>query len=169
MRTELEVFLDIWERESAKTLKLIDSLPLDGYDFRPDPDGRSLGEMAWHIPEAEAYGTFGIERGGLTSPENRPPGIERPRTIPELSSGFARIHAEAVARVKKLSEEDLDRPIAFFGGQSNAIRNVLWDFVLLHGIHHRGQLAMLARQFGGQPAGMFGPTRETMPLRKPAG
>ena len=30
-------------------------------DIRPDPDGRSLGELAWHLAEMEAYGTFAIE------------------------------------------------------------------------------------------------------------
>jgi uncharacterized damage-inducible protein DinB len=165
MKNELELFKEIWERESGKTLKLLESLPAGGYDFCPDPDGRSLGEMAWHIPEAEAYGTFGIERGGL-EPNEKSSGIERPRTIPELSIGFARVHADAVARVQKLKPDDLERPISFFGGPPRTVRDVLWDFVLLHGIHHRGQLGLLARQFGGQPSGLYGPTRETMPLRK---
>lgn len=166
MKNELELFREIWEQESAKTLKLLESLPAEGYDFRPDPEGRSLGELAWHIPEAEAYGTFGIERGGF-SPDERPPGIERPRTIPELSSGFARVHADAAARIGKLTTDDLDRSISFFGNTTNTIRNVLWDFVLLHGIHHRGQLTLLARQSGGRPSSVYGPTRETMPLRRP--
>jgi len=164
--TELELFMQIWERESNKTQKLLEALPADGYDYRPDNEGRSLGEMAWHIPEAEAYGTFGIERGGLSTPSEKPPGIERPKTIAELSTGFARVHADAVARVQKLKPEDLDRSISFFGGQTQTIRDVLWDFVLLHGIHHRGQLGLLARQSGGQPTSVYGPTRETMPLRK---
>jgi len=167
MRNELEVFREIWERESAKTLKLLESLPADGYDFRPDAEGRSLGELAWHIPEAEAYGTFGIERGGFSANE-RPAGIERPRTIPELSSGFTRVHAEAAARMEKLTPDDLDRSITFLGNTTNTIRNVLWGFVLLHGIHHRGQLTLMARQFGGQPSSVYGPTRETMPLRRPS-
>jgi len=45
MKTELENFNDVWERETAKTIKLFESLPRDGYDFRPDPEGRSLGEL----------------------------------------------------------------------------------------------------------------------------
>jgi uncharacterized damage-inducible protein DinB len=167
MKSEFELFMEIWEREAAKTRKLFDALPVDGYDFRPDPDGRSIGEMAWHIPEAEAYGTFGIERGGLSAPSEKPPGIERPKSIQELGAGYARVHGEAVARVQKLQADDLDRPISFFGGAPSSVRDVLWDFVLLHGIHHRGQLGLLARQYGGQPTGVYGPTREVMPLRKP--
>ncbi|HMC21235.1 MAG TPA: DinB family protein [Thermoanaerobaculia bacterium] len=165
MKTELENFNDVWEHETAKTIKLFESLPREGYDFRPDPEGRSLGELAWHLAEVEAYGSFGIERGGI-SPDPRPPGLQRPKTVVELGPGFERIHRDAVARVKKLRPEDLDRSVTFFSGQPIAIRDVLWDFMLLHGIHHRGQLAMLCRQSGGRPASLFGPTRETAPLRR---
>jgi uncharacterized damage-inducible protein DinB len=166
MKNEIEIFNDLWERETAKTIQLLQSLPRDKYDFRPDPEGRSLGELAWHLAEGEAYGSFGIERGGMSA-EARPPGLDRPRTIGELAPGFERIHRDAAARVKKLRPEDLDRSIQFFTGQPISVRDVLWDFMLLHGIHHRGQLALMCRQSGGRPAPLFGPTRETMPLRKP--
>ncbi len=164
MKNELESFNDLWERETAKTIKLLESLPRDGYDFRPDPEGRSLGDLAWHLAEIEGYGSFGIERGGI-SPDPRPPGLHRPRTVEELRPGFERIHHDAVERVKKLRPEELDRSITYFSGQPIAIRDVLWDF--MHGIHHRGQLALLCRQSGGRPASMFGPAREAMPLRRP--
>jgi uncharacterized damage-inducible protein DinB len=165
MKNELDLFKETWERESAKTIKLLDCLPVDRYDFRPDPEGRSLGELAWHLAEAEAYGTFSIERGGF-SRDARPPGLERPRKVEELRPGFERIHRDAVARVQKLRPDDLDRSINFFTGQPIAIRDVLWDFMLLHGIHHRGQLSMMCRQSGGKPSSLYGPTRETLPLRK---
>ena len=165
MKSELELFIETWEREATKTIKLLEALPRDGYDFRPDPDGRSLGELAWHLAEVEAYGTFGIERGAL-SPDPKPPGIERPRAVQELSANFERVHRDARARVKKLRPDDLDRSIPFFTGQRATVRDVLWDFVLLHEIHHRGQLAMLCRMSGGRPTPLFGPTRESAPLRK---
>jgi uncharacterized damage-inducible protein DinB len=165
MSDELERYFEIWEREAAKTVQLMQALPLDAYDFRPDPEGRSIGELAWHLAESEGYGSLAIERGAF-SRDVRPEGIERPRKIEELGPGFERIHRDAVARVRKLTPEDLDRSIEFFAGQPFAIRDVLWDFVLLHNIHHRGQLALLCRQAGGQPISLFGPTRETAPLRK---
>ncbi len=165
MKNELERFIETWEKESAKTIKLLEVLPKEGYDFRPDPEGRSLGELAWHLAEPEAYGSFAIERGGF-SRDVRPPGIERPRTIGELAPGLARVHKEALARVQKLTPEDLDRSITSLGGQPITVREVLWDFLLLHNIHHRGQLAMLCRLAGGRPTSLFGPTRETLPLPK---
>lgn len=167
MKNELELFREIWERENAKTMKLLESLPGDQYDFRPDADGRSLGELAWHLAEGEGYGTFAIEQGGFVRGE-KPPGIERPRKVEDLAPAYARIHRDAVARVANLKPEDLDRSIDSFSGAPTTIREVLWGFMLLHGIHHRGQLTLLARQAGGKPVSPFGPTRETSPLRKSA-
>ena len=161
---ELERYIEIWEREHAKTMKTLEALPADGYDFRPDPEGRSLGELAWHLAEGEAYGSFFIERGGFTRDE-RPPGIERPRKVEELAPAYQRVHDDALARVRKVGAEDLDRSIPSFAGETT-IRDLMWDFILLHGIHHRGQLTMLVRQSGARPVGLFGPTREIMPLPK---
>jgi len=166
MKSELESFMEIWEREAAKTVRLLESLSPHAYDFRPDAEGRSIGELAWHLAEGEAYGSFGIERGGFPRDE-RPPGLERPRTIAELGPGFQRIHGDAAERLRKLAPEDLDRSITSFSGKPITVREILWDFILLHGVHHRGQLTLLNRQAGGQPAGLFGPTREEMPLPKP--
>ena len=166
MKNELEAFIEIWETEAKKTIQLLEALPRDQYDFRPDPEARSLGEMAWHLAEGEAYGALAIERGGF-SRDVRPEGIARPRTIEELAPGFARIHGDALAAVRKLTPPDLDRQMTFIDGSPTELRWVLWNFMLLHSIHHRGQLALLCRQAGGQPVSLFGPTRETFPLRKP--
>ncbi len=166
MKDELQRFIELWDREAAKSIKLLESLPGDAYDFRPDPDGRSLGELAWHLAEMEGYAWFFIERGGFTM-EERPPGVERPRTIRELAPAFRRVHENAVEHIRKLTADDLDRSIPSFAGRTTTIREVLWDFMLHHTIHHRGQLVLLCRQAGGTPVGMYGPTREIMPLRKP--
>jgi len=52
---ELEMFLGSWEHEAKNTQRLLAALPTTQYDFRPDPKGRSLGELAWHLAEIEAY------------------------------------------------------------------------------------------------------------------
>lgn len=155
---ELEMFLTTWEREAESTLKLLRALPSTKYDFRPDPGGRSLGELAWHLAEGDAYMSFGIDRGGF-SMDAKPPNIERPRTVEALAPGYQRIHQEAVARIRKLKPEDLDRSIQFFGGPM-PIRDILWGMIVFHGIHHRGQLALMCRLAGGQAPGLYGPNRE---------
>jgi uncharacterized damage-inducible protein DinB len=157
---ELEMFLATWDREATNTVKLLQSLPPTQYDFRPDAGGRSLGELAWHLAEGDAYISYGIERGRFTM-DARPPNIERPRAVEALAPGYERVHREAVERIRKLAPEDLDRTIQFFTGPMT-IREILASAILAHGIHHRGQLSLMCRLAGGQPPGMYGPNREEM-------
>jgi uncharacterized damage-inducible protein DinB len=157
---ELDTFLASWDREAANTVKLLQALPPAQYDFRPDPGGRSLGELAWHLAESDAYISYGIERGTFGM-DAKPPNIERPRAVEALAPGFERIHREAVARVRALTPTDLDRTIQFFTGPMT-IRDILWNAIMAHGIHHRGQLSLMCRLAGGQPPGLYGPNREEM-------
>lgn len=158
---ELDMFVEMWDREAANTVKLLKALPQTQYDFRPDAGGRSLGELAWHLAEGDAYMSFGLERGDFQMSGGKPPNIERPRTIDALAPGYERVHREAVARIRKLTPADLDRSIQFFVG-SMTIREILWSALLAHGIHHRGQLALMCRLAGGQCPGLYGPNREEM-------
>jgi uncharacterized damage-inducible protein DinB len=157
---ELAQFMKVWEQETQKTLSLLRALPNDQYDFRPDAGGRSLGELAWHLAEGDAYMTHGIEQGKFDLGGSRPAGIERPKEVAALAPAFERVHRDAVERVRKLKPEDLDRKITFFSLGPVSIRDILWNMVVLHTIHHRGQLVLMCRLAGGRPPGMFGPNRE---------
>jgi uncharacterized damage-inducible protein DinB len=92
----------------------------------------------------------------------KPPNIARPRTVEDLAPGYERIHNEAATRIRKLKPEDLDRTITFVTGQPMTIRNMLWGALLLHNVHHRGQLSLMCRLAGGTAPGLYGPNREEM-------
>src|SRR5260221_11390120 len=120
---ELEMCLTSWDREAQNTVKLLRALPAAQYDFRPDSGGRSLGELAWHLAEGDAYMSYGIEAGQFRM-DAKPPNIERPKTVDGLASGYERVHREAAARLRKLKPEDLDRTIQFFTGPMS-IRDIV--------------------------------------------
>jgi uncharacterized damage-inducible protein DinB len=161
MSRELQVFFTTWDEEAKKTSAMLHALPKGQYDFRPDPSGRSLGELAWHLAEMEGYMGFGIERGKFEMGV-RPPGIERPKSIEALAPGYERVHKDALESVQKLVPADLDREIMFFTGSMMPIREILWTALLHHQIHHRGQLSVLCRLAGGAAPGTYGPNREEM-------
>ena len=128
LTNELELFLNSWESEADRTLKVLRALPVTQYDFRPDPGGRSLGELAWHLAEAEAYPTLSIERGQFNL-DSKPPNIERPRQVELLAPGWARIHNDAVARIRQLKPEDLGRSTPFSAGPT-PIGDILWKVIM---------------------------------------
>jgi uncharacterized damage-inducible protein DinB len=160
--SELERLLREWDQEAEGTIKLLKALPPTQYDFRPDAGGRSLGELAWHLAEGDAYMSAGIEAGEFRmDPDSKPPNIERPRTVEGLAPGYEQVHREAVARIRKLRPEDLDRTLPFFGS-TMSIRDIMRAAILSHNIHHRGQLALMCRLAGGKAPGLYGPNREEM-------
>ena len=66
------------------------ALPAAQYDFRPDPGGRSVGELAWHLAEGDAYMSYGIENREF-SMRMEPPNIARPRAVEALAPGYERL------------------------------------------------------------------------------
>jgi uncharacterized damage-inducible protein DinB len=165
MRNELQEFLAEWERETAGTLALMRALPADRYDYRPDPGGRSIGELAWHLAEVDAYVSLGIEQREFTFAV-KPAHIERPTTIETLAPAFGVVHEDAAARIARLEAGDLEREIRYADGEVWSIRSLLWRKLLMHAVHHRGQLTLLCRLAGGVPPGLFGHTREESAARQ---
>ncbi|HEY8258805.1 MAG TPA: DinB family protein [Gemmatimonadales bacterium] len=158
---EVETFLAVWNAEAQDTLRLLEILPPDQYDFRPDPNGRSIGEMAWHLSEIDACLSFGLALRRFRL-EDEPPDLKRPREIRLLGPGYRRIHDQAVARLEGLTSDQLEDSVTFFDGRQLTIRHVLWNELLHHLIHHRAQLVLLCRMAGGAPPGFYGPNREEM-------
>ena len=160
-QSEMDMYRAVWNAEAARTITVLEALPPDKYDFQPDPEGRSLGQLAWHLSEIDACLSFGVEHNRFRF-EDEPPNLRRPREISLLAPGYRRVHQEAVARLEAMTDEDLDRRVTFFDGRPLTIREVLWDQLLRHLVHHRGQLVLLCRMAGGTPPGLYGPNREQM-------
>jgi uncharacterized damage-inducible protein DinB len=49
-----------------------------------------------------------------------------------------------------------------FFGRDLSIRDILWSMLILHSVHHRGQLSLMCRLAGGAAPGLYGPNREEM-------
>jgi uncharacterized damage-inducible protein DinB len=159
MKLEVREFLRLWDKETDGTLELLRALPAGQYDFRPDPEGRSIGELAWHLAEVDAYVSLGVERGEFTF-AGKPPNLDRPRRIEELAPAYRIVHDDAVARLALLDDSDLYEEIRYADGRQWRTRDLLWQRLLLHHIHHRGQLTLLCRLAGGVPPALFGRRRE---------
>ena len=162
---EIQTFLATWEHESAGAIRIMESIPADKYDFRPDPKGRSIGEMAWHLSEIDGCLSFGIAERRFDMADDLPE-LKRPKEVALLGPGYRRVHELALERLNNLKPHELDEKVKYFDGSTMTIRDVLWGAMLHHFIHHRAQLVMLVRQAGGTPPGLYGPNREEMQAMK---
>jgi uncharacterized damage-inducible protein DinB len=166
MQTGLQEFLTHWERETEGTLALLPALPTDQYDFRADTGGRSIGELAWHVAEVDAYVSLGIDRGEFNFDTSKPPHVERPRTVEVLAPALRVVHDEAVTRVARLQSHDWGREIRYADGELWSVGQSALAQAVDAAVHHRGQLTLLCRLAGGVPPGLFGRTREQTPARR---
>lgn len=158
---EIDVFRSTWDREAQNTIRVFETLPNDKYDFRPDPKGRSIGEMAWHLSEIDGCISFGVMERRFRF-EDTLPELVRPREIALLTPGYKKVHELGMERLRKIGNEHLDESVTYFDGSSMTIRQVLWEGMLHHMIHHRAQLVLMSRMAGGTPPGIYGPNREEM-------
>ncbi len=161
---EFETLLRVWDDEAKRTIRVLEALPKDKYDFKPDPGGRSIGEMAWHLAEGDAYHSMIVAKGGFST-DMRPPGMERPKKVEELAPGYERVYREAVARIRPMKPADLDRKVRYFSGDEMTGSQILWSGIFQN-IHHRGQLSLMCRMAGGVSPGIYGPNREEMAAMK---
>jgi uncharacterized damage-inducible protein DinB len=161
-RTEIDTFRAVWNSEAQNTIRLLESLPNDQYNFRPDTKGRSIGEMAWHLSEIDACLSYGVAEHRFSYTDEVPHLEKRPKETKLLAPGYRRVHEASVKALDGVDNAQLADAITFSDGRRMTIRDVLWTELLHHAIHHRGQLAMLCRMAGGSPPGIYGPNREEM-------
>lgn len=58
----------------------------------------------------------------------------------------------------------MDRSVPLFRRGPMTILDMLWNMVLLYGIHHRGPLVLMCRLAGGKSDGCVRADREEVPL-----
>ena len=78
-------------------------------------------------------------------------------TVTSLIERWQQVESSVRAFLATLRDEDLDRVVEFSlgGGPMHAMRlGELMHHAAIHGVHHRGQVALLLRSLG-RPAGNF--------------
>ncbi len=148
-------FVEDWNRESAISLKTQRALTDDSLPQRSDPEGNSLGKIAWHmvIMIGMTGSALGLE---VTAP---PRGAEPPGAAAGIADAYqAAARSVGEQASAKLQDEKLASEIAYFG-RSLPMAAVLQSLVR-HQIHHRGQMTILMRQAGLVVPGVYGPSRE---------
>ena len=150
-------FLDYYRRIRQRTLGVVKCIPKDKFDWTYKEDKFTFADLIRHLAAAERY-MFGEN---VQQKPSRYPGHG-----PELGEGYDevlaflnRMHAETVAIVAGLTEEDLRKKCTTPGG----VEITIWKWLramVEHEIHHRGQIYLYLAMLDIPTPPLYGLTSE---------
>jgi uncharacterized damage-inducible protein DinB len=139
-------------REMETTKKVLAAIPdARSREYRPDPKARNAFELAWHIVSTEVQMLDEIADAKF----NMEPRFQEPKTVSEMLAWYESNLPRALARVRALSEQQLTKPVDFYGAFNYPAAFYL-VFVTSHSIHHRGQLSTYLRPMGAKVPSIYG-------------
>ena len=158
----LAMALPTLKSEHDTTKRVIEAIPLDKGDYRPDAVSKSALELAWHIVAAEKRFFSGIPVGAFDfSPIHRPDSITNSAGI---VAWFEETFAANLQKLEGTGGETLARMVDFRGMfQLPAVSFI--HLALNHSIHHRGQLSMYLRPMGAKVPAIYGESYDTTQAR----
>ena len=161
----LGLALPTLKSEHQITKRVIEAIPLDNGDYRPDAVSKSALELAWHIVAAEKRFLSGIPVGAFDfNPIHRPESITNSAGI---AAWFDETFAANLQKLEGVSGEPLAKMVDFRGMfQLPAVMYL--NFLLHHSIHHRGQLSMYLRPMGAKVPSIYGESFDAAEARKAA-
>jgi len=158
MQPEQALFLRDWmlgalKKEHPITRGVIDAVPLDKSDYRPDAIVKSALDLAWHIVSAEHRIMDAVVQGAFDLDKAvRPAGL---RTSGDVARWYADRFPRDVERVTAMPVDGLLKIVDFRGiFQLPAVAYL--HTAHIHSIHHRGQLSMYLRPMGAKVPAIYG-------------
>jgi len=150
------------KNEHQTTRRVIEAIPLDKGDYRPDAVSKTALELAWHIAASEQRFFGGIPVGAFDfSPIPRP---ESAANSAGIAAWFEESFAANLRKLEGLSGEQLARSMDFRGMfQLPAVGFI--QLALNHTIHHRGQLSVYLRPMGGKVPSIYGESYDATQAR----
>lgn len=146
-------FAEHWKDTREYTLAVLEAMPADGFDFKPNPAQRTFGEQLVHLASANVayYASFGK--------------LARPAPAKASDKESVRAYLTAafdyVAQVlAQLTEDDMQRNDLKISARTPPHSAVdIFLRAYMHTAHHRGQAVVYLRVKGIQPpAWKFEPT-----------
>ena len=156
--SEKDRFAATLEQEAKTTLKILKAYPADQLALKPGAASKPAGEIAWMLVLNQMVVDPTL-RGDL-KPGGFPP---VPGSMKEIIATFEQSHRDAMSKLAKAAESDLDLTLKLPVGpkQIADVRrgDALWMF-LFDSIHHRGQLSVYFRVAGAKLPSIYGPTAD---------
>jgi uncharacterized damage-inducible protein DinB len=159
------IYLPTIRHEQSITTGVIDAIPPEKSDYRPDEICKSAMELAWHITGSEIRFMDAVATGEFNpSPNPRPESI---RTPADLIAWYKENSERRLRALENASAQQLVKMIDFRGRlQFPAV--MFLPIMMHHSVHHRGQLSMYLRPMGAKVPAIYGESYDSARARMAA-
>ena len=160
-----QFLLPAMKSEHRTTRTVIEAIPNDKGDYRPEPAAKTALELAWHIVAADQRFLEGVATGQFNfNPIHRP---ETVKTSAGIATWYDESFAKSLERLENMTGEQLVKSLDFRGiFQMPAV--AFLEVALRHAIHHRGQLSTYLRPMGGKVPAIYGESYDSAEAKKAA-
>ena len=148
-------FISDLSYETEATLKLLKNLTDQSLNQKVTEKGRSLGRLAWHL--TVSYGEMGTA-AGLTGLHNVDDKIVPSEVKVILDEYTKSADAFKNSVLKEWNDTALKDEVNMYG--QTWTKGQTLSVLLVHQMHHRGQMTVLMRQAGLIVHGVYGPAFE---------
>ncbi len=137
------------QQEWMTTVKVLEAVPEDRKDWKPQEKSRSAWELATHLAESDVWFLDGVINQQFGAPN--PSGAT---TIAQLVSWYKEHMPNRLERVLAMDGAKLATIVDFFGMKMPNAQYLVFEAV--HNAHHRGQLSTYLRPMGGKVPAIYG-------------
>jgi uncharacterized damage-inducible protein DinB len=138
------MFVKHWQTAKEFTLAVAQAMPAEGYDFKPNPEQFSFGQLMVHIAaqnSASCATATGTEPPpSMPSSSVNPNATDKQTAIKLLTISFDKCATELDA----MPPEQWSKEVYKFKGQPVLASEALW-YTFTHTAHHRGQAEVYLR------------------------
>ena len=151
-----------FDNEMANTRKMLERIPENKFDYKPDPKSMPMGQLASHIVEMVGWLKDTIQLPSIDIPPDMKPYVATSRK--DLLERFDQNAASSRAELAGVSDQAMmqEWTLKFAGNPMFSMPRaaVIRSMIMNHVIHHRAQLSVYYRLNGVPVPGMYGPSAD---------
>jgi uncharacterized damage-inducible protein DinB len=161
MKTTKEYLQQLIDSETPAFVRVLQALPADKMDWKPDPKASSAQERAFQIVTESGDLADVFEKGLIVyNPEAK---AQYPSTA-QMAEIFKAGMERAKNAIAKASDADWESEAKMMVGDKEAWKATKGEMglgIMLDLIHHRGQISVYIRPMGGKVPSIYGPSADT--------
>jgi uncharacterized damage-inducible protein DinB len=159
------VYLGPLKIESRTTKSILEAVPAERCDYKPDAISKTALELARHIAAADNRFVETVINGTFDANPNLIP--ENVKTPAEIAAWYQERYAKNYEALTKVGGAQLVKIVDFRGMfQRPAVTFLMMG--LHHTIHHRGQLSSYLRSMGAKVPAIYGESYDSAQAKKAA-